>query len=554
MMCGYTCTTLSAPAPSLRTARPPAYPTRSHVIRSRTFNEMTLEERSFLAARVAMVGILLLLFGIGLRFPGGGEEIWMYLFLTLVVIVVSVAAWLEARVGSERFQQVLMWFLGPDLFCVAGFTYLFHNLEDAFYPVAILVPIIYSLIVSRQQASLVAGLSMSAYLLGHYVAHDFEVVAEFLLYTIKAGAIPAIGLMVASSIDRQRQREAEARALADERASLNDELERRLAELQAVSQITEIIHSSLDFERIGPVVIEILGKVLGIDACCLFVIDKERSETLFSASAGPALAGSPAAVDYQAVSGDEHFSCMPVYDHGNLMVLFCTTADAIESLSPEDKIVLTAVASELVVGVENSRLYKLTKRLAITDELTGLFNYRHLQHRLDEEIERARRYGKKLALLMLDADDFKGFNDSQGHIAGDRAIAELAQVMQSVVREVDVVARYGGEEFAIVLPETDAAGAFVAAEKIREAIAGHGFCDADGERCCRLTVSIGLATFPTHAWDKESLLREADDALYQAKNGGKDRVRAPKRRANAGENSDDDVESVARDDDEWTER
>lgn len=530
-------------------------PTRSPVNQSRTFKEMTLEERSFLAARVAMVGILLLLFGIGLRFPGGGQEIWMYLFLTLVVIVVSVVAWLEARVGSERFRQVLMWLLGPDLFCVAGFTYLFHNLEDAFYPVAVLVPIIYSLIVSREQASLVAGLSMAAYLLGHYVAHDFEVVSEFALYTIKAGAIPAIGLMVASSIDRQRQREAEALALAEERASLNDELERRLAELQAVSQITEIIHSSLDFERIGPVVIEILGKVLGIDACCLFVIDKERSETLFSASAGPTLgSGSIEVSDYRNVAGDEHFSCMQVYDHGNLMVLFCTMAPAIEALSPEDKIVLTAVASELVVGVENSRLYKLTKRLAITDELTGLFNYRHLQQRLDEEIERARRYGKRIALLMLDADDFKGFNDSQGHIAGDRAIAELAQVMQGVVREVDVVARYGGEEFAIVLPETDAAGAFVAAEKIREAIAGHSFCDADGERCCHLTVSIGLATFPTHAWDKESLLREADDALYQAKNGGKDRVRAPRRRANAGESGGDDVASEPRDDDEWTER
>lgn len=522
---------------------------------SRTFREMTLEERSFLAARAAMVSILILLFGVGLRFPGGGREIWMYLFLTFVVAVVSVVAWLEARVGSERFRQVLIWLLGPDLFCLAGFTYLFHNLEDAFYPVAVLVPIIYSLIVSREQATIVAGLTMAAYLLGHYVAHDFETLSESVLYTIKAGAIPAIGMMVASSIDRQRQREAEALALAEERAGLNDELERRLAELQAVSQITEIIHSSLDFERIGPVVIEILGKVLGIDTCCLFVIDKERSETLFSASVGPVLATAPPAGDYRAVAGDEHFSCMPVYDHGSLMVLFCTTADSVESLSAEDKIVLTAVASELVVGVENSRLYKLTKRLAITDELTGLFNYRHLQQRLDEEIERARRYGNKLALLMLDADDFKSFNDSQGHLAGDRAIAELAQVMQGVVREVDIVARYGGEEFAIVLPETDAAGAFVAAEKIREAIAEHCFGNADGERCCHLTVSIGLATFPTHAWDKESLLREADDALYQAKNGGKDRVRVPRRRANTDENrgEDDDVGS-APPDDEWTER
>jgi diguanylate cyclase (GGDEF)-like protein len=91
-----------------------------------------------------------------------------------------------------------------------------------------------------------------------------------------------------------------------------------------------------------------------------------------------------------------------------------------------------------------------------------------------------------------------------------------------------VVARYGGEEF-VVLPETDAAGAFVVAEKIREAIELHRFIDSEGNRSCHLTVSIGLATFPTHGHDKDSVLREADDALYHAKNGGKNRVRTPRR-------------------------
>ena len=92
---------------------------------------------------------------------------------------------------------------------------------------------------------------------------------------------------------------------------------------------------------------------------------------------------------------------------------------------------LGAVASELVVAVENSRLYKLTSRLAVTDELTGLRNYRHLQQRLDEEVARATRYGKHLSLLMLDADDFKAFNDTHGHVAGDVALAELGAVIAS---------------------------------------------------------------------------------------------------------------------------
>ena len=131
-----------------------------------------------------------------------------------------------------------------------------------------------------------------------------------------------------------------------------------------------------------------------------------------------------------------------------------------------------------MVAVENSQLYKLTKRLSITDELTGLYNYRYLQQRLDDEVARAKRYGKHLSLLMLDADDFKGFNDRYGHIAGDEALAELGGVL-GVGRARDRRrGRYGGEEFSVVLPETDAAGAFVVAEKIREAVAAHRFPDA----------------------------------------------------------------------------
>ena len=103
-------------------------------------------------------------------------------------------------------------------------------------------------------------------------------------------------------------------------------------------------------------------------------------------------------------------------------------------------------------------------------------------------------------------------------------------MLKSTVREVDIVARYGGEEFTIILPETDASGAFIVAEKIRETIAMHRFPDAEGGHSIHLTVSIGLSSYPVHAADKESLLRSADDAVYHAKETGKDRVRAPRLR------------------------
>ena len=112
--------------------------------------------------------------------------------------------------------------------------------------------------------------------------------------------------------------------------------------------------------------------------------------------------------------------------------------------------------------------------------------------------------------------------------------SELGGVIKRSVREVDVVCRYGGEEFSVALPETDAAGAYVVAEKIREAIASHVFADADDERNAHITASLGLATFPSHAEDKENLLKMADEALYQAKNSGKDRVKSSLMRPSCG--------------------
>jgi diguanylate cyclase (GGDEF)-like protein len=320
---------------------------------------------------------------------------------------------------------------------------------------------------------------------------------------------------------------------------LNERLSRRLGELRAISEITEIIHSTLDFERVGNLVLEVLSKVIDLPASGLFVIDKRRDETLYSASFGlapPELSrrSSDSFAPATQISGEEMFACTTVLDRGHLMVVFCASGERLDRLGSEDRLVLAAVANDLTIAVENSELYKLTKTLAITDELTGLFNYRYLLQRLEDEIERARRFGRLLSLLMLDADDFKVFNDTHGHIAGDVALGDLARVLKASVRDIDIVCRYGGEEFAILLPETDGEGAFVAAEKVREAVASHAFADEAGANTELITLSIGLSTFPRPAGDREALLRQADDALYIAKRSGRNRVNASQGTENAG--------------------
>jgi diguanylate cyclase (GGDEF)-like protein/excisionase family DNA binding protein len=157
---------------------------------------------------------------------------------------------------------------------------------------------------------------------------------------------------------------------------------------------------------------------------------------------------------------------------------------------------------------------------AISDGLTGLYNHRYLHERLDEEIERCVLQGGSLALLLIDLDDFRAFNDHYGHSAGDRALREVAHVIESSLRQVDLAARYGGEEFAAILIDADEAGALEVAERIRNGIVhteltlGHA----------SLSVSIGLALCPTDASHKEELLDKADWAMFLAKRRGRDQV------------------------------
>ena len=156
---------------------------------------------------------------------------------------------------------------------------------------------------------------------------------------------------------------------------------------------------------------------------------------------------------------------------------------------------------------------------AITDGLTGLYNHRYLHERLEEELERARRYDDVVSLLFIDCDEFKQFNDAYGHKLGDTALSRIARILESCSRRVDLAARYGGEEFVLVLVGTDGAGARTAAERIRAEVEATGL--AGGQP---LTVSIGIASYPEDALHKDELLDKADWAMYAAKRAGRDRV------------------------------
>ena len=182
--------------------------------------------------------------------------------------------------------------------------------------------------------------------------------------------------------------------------------------------------------------------------------------------------------------------------------------------------ILGSLAAQAASAVENIYFGELQQHMAITDPMTGLYNFRYIYDFIDLELSKCRRHGRAMSVCIMDLDDFKSVNDNYGHQAGDALLKAIAAVLSEGVRGADMVARYGGEEFVIVLPETSKKDAMMIAEKLREGIARTSLDDYEN---VKTTASIGVATYPEDAEDTPGLLGKADEALYRAKATGKNR-------------------------------
>jgi len=193
-----------------------------------------------------------------------------------------------------------------------------------------------------------------------------------------------------------------------------------------------------------------------------------------------------------------------------------------ECFTLDDEEILLTITYQASVAIENARLYGQVQQLAVTDGLTGLLNHKEFHKRLDETIEGSKRYHYTVALLMIDIDHFKKFNDTYGHQVGDQVLRVVADVIKSQIRTVDVCARYGGEEFAVILRDDAASYPLVLAERIRSTVYAYPI-KHDGIRS-QLSVSIGVACFPKDADNAKDLIKRADEALYTAKETGRNKV------------------------------
>ena len=215
----------------------------------------------------------------------------------------------------------------------------------------------------------------------------------------------------------------------------------------------------------------------------------------------------------------------PIFISNRIMgVLALHRQDESTPFTRDDVETAVFLAEQGGVAIENVLLHEEARKLSLTDGLTGIWNRRYLQMQFRQVLLTSSRFKRSFCLLMLDLDNFKDVNDKYGHQRGDAVLVEFTRRVSGILREVDTFARYGGEEFVCLLPETNVSGASTTAEKIRDVIRAEPFF-ALGDEAVPMTVSIGIASYPDHGNLYTALVEAADQAMYRAKNDGRDRIR-----------------------------
>lgn len=216
--------------------------------------------------------------------------------------------------------------------------------------------------------------------------------------------------------------------------------------------------------------------------------------------------------------------CVPLVVHERIVGILYLDDFQPRQFDREKMRLLSVLASFAAMAISNAKIHNRTKLMAITDVLTGLHNHRYFKQVFAQEVGRAKRYQKPLSVILMDVDDFKKYNDTYGHPAGDETLRVIGDVVMKTIRSVDYGFRYGGEEFVILLPETKLASALQVAERLRERIEAETTAVLSGPTGRGVTVSAGVAAFPDNGARPKELFATVDGLLYKAKAFGKNKV------------------------------
>jgi len=334
-------------------------------------------------------------------------------------------------------------------------------------------------------------------------------------------------------------------AIALDNACLDDIVKREAKETALLYEVSQSLISTLDFDQLLKNILQHLKETFDFLNVSVLLVDEEK-QTLYTHSS---IAYSPEDENlklrigkdgitghvaktkkmyyssdvrndtYYVLGNDKTRSevCFPLLSGDHLIGVLDVESAVINGFSQDIIRLLSSLSAQIAIAIDNARLYAETKKLSLTDPLTQLSNRRSFDIFIDAEIKRAERYRRTFVAMMIDFDNFKNYNDRYGHTAGDIVLQKLSKIMKDIIRDVDFLCRYGGDEFVAILPETDASYALDVAERMRKKIAAQKIQP-------KITLSIGIASFPHDARDKSRLIDLADQACYEAKQRGGNRV------------------------------
>jgi len=346
--------------------------------------------------------------------------------------------------------------------------------------------------------------------------------------------------------ERLTQVERLRRALEEARTNL----ESNVQYLRTMAEVSTVIAGTLDPEELYRIIPErVMGK-LGLNDFCIMLYSRETSRLVaksvsvgdggtmpeFTLAPGEGVAGNvfatgePAWIPDARSSQDfphyggrrtdvRSFMCVPLVSKGKNIGVLMLNHPKPNAFEPELLQTMRVLASYLAIAIENAEMFGLVKSLAEKDSLTLLYNHGSFHEKLAIELERANRYVRPMAVIILDLDHFKEINDRYGHMTGDRVLALVAGVLGAHLRKTDIAARYGGDEFAVILPETDLSSAAVIAERIAEGISSVRL-DIGGEVVISFTASVGYASCAHDAPGRGEILNIADRLMYDSKRRG----------------------------------
>lgn len=339
----------------------------------------------------------------------------------------------------------------------------------------------------------------------------------------------------------------------------NNDFEKKFAILKSIYEIGKLLTSTLDSEKVLQLITEKVGELLSAKNWSLLFVDDKTQELYFGIVVGdgsdkikgkrlklnegiagwvatnrkpiliPDVSKDPrffSGIDKISGFKTESIICAPLISRDRVLgVIELINKKIGDEFTESDLESLTHLADYIAIAIDNAKNFEKIQELTIKDDLTCLYNTRFFHEMLEREIKRAMRKKRDLSLIFMDLDHFKEVNDTYGHLYGSMLLKQVAEVIRNSVRNIDIPIRYGGDEFVIILPETNKNQAEVVAKRILENIRNSIFLQEEGLNL-KLTASIGFASYPEDAKDKEGLIKSADNAMYQVKNTTRNNVKS----------------------------